>query len=44
MENEKTGPNWSLIIGVLVVAAGIAYLIYSMATSDVSVDMGSGSH
>jgi hypothetical protein len=41
---EKSGPNWTLIGGLLIVAAGIAYLIYSIATSDVSMDMGNGSH
>ncbi len=44
MSEEKSNINWGFIIGIAVVAAGIAYLIYSIATSDVSMDMGNGSH
>jgi hypothetical protein len=41
-ENQKSGTNWTLIIGLLVVAAGIAYLVYSIGTSNVSMDMNGG--
>jgi hypothetical protein len=43
MSENKSNINWGLIIAVIVVAAGIGYLIYSMASSGASLDM-NGSH
>lgn len=43
MSENKSNINWKLILAVVVIAAGIAYLLMDMASSGTSVEMG-GSH
>ncbi len=43
MSEEKSNINWKLILAVVLVAAGIAYLLMDMASSGSSLEM-NGSH
>ncbi len=43
MSENKSNINWKLILFVLLIVAGIAYLLMDMASSGTSVEMG-GSH